>query len=306
MIMLWGLPGDTPITRVQDALTRHGQASFFLDEQATLETTVSLSAADASVGTLRTRRAVLDLADITAVYQRPYGVDRIPALAGHTRDGAAWRHAEAMTDALSCWLETTPALVVNAPSAMASNGSKPYQAQLIAAHGLRVPETLVTTDADAVRDFRDRHDDLVYKSVSGIRSIVSRLGAEKLGRFDLLRWCPTQFQEYVSGDDYRVHVIGEKVFGCRIASQADDYRYATRQGGHAEIAAFDVPAHLAATCRQLASKLDLVVAGVDLRLHPDRGWYCFEVNPSPAFTYFEDATGQEIGEAVARLLMEAG
>jgi glutathione synthase/RimK-type ligase-like ATP-grasp enzyme len=209
-----------------------------------------------------------------------------------------------MTDALSCWLETTPALVVNAPSAMASNGSKPYQAQLIAAHGLRVPETLVTTDADAVRDFLDRHGDLVYKSVSGIRSIVSRLGAEKLDRLDLLRWCPTQFQQYVAGDDYRVHVVGEEVFACRIASRADDYRYAARQGGHADIAAWDVPAQLADTCRRLARTLDLTVAGVDLRLHPDRGWYCFEVNPSPAFTYFEDATGQEIGEAVARVLME--
>ncbi len=177
MILLWGLPGDTPIMRVQDALIRHGHASFFLDEQATLETSVTLSAADASRGTLRTRRAVLDLADITAVYQRPYGIDRIPALAGRQRDDDAWRHAEAVTDALSCWLETAPILVINAPSAMASNGSKPYQAQLIVAHSLRVPETLVTTDADAVRDFRDRHGELVYKSVSGIRSIVSRLAA---------------------------------------------------------------------------------------------------------------------------------
>lgn len=305
MILLWGLPGDTPIARVQEALTRRGCASFFLDERATLETTVALSTADASAGVLRTRRAVLDLADITAVYQRPYGIDRIPALAGAPRDGAAWRHGEAVTDALSSWLETTPALVVNAPSAMASNGSKPYQAQIIAAHGLRVPETLVTTDACAVRDFHLRHGDLVYKSVSGIRSIVSRLSPEKLDRLDLIRWCPTQFQEYVSGDDYRVHIVGEEVFACRIASQADDYRYAARQGGDADITACDVPADLAETCRRLARTLGLAVAGIDLRLHPDRGWYCFEVNPSPAFTYFEDEAGQEIGEAVARLLMRA-
>jgi glutathione synthase/RimK-type ligase-like ATP-grasp enzyme len=305
MILLWGLPGDTPIARVHDAVTRHGQVCFFLDEQDTLETTVTLSAADASAGILHTRCAMLDLADITAVYQRPYGIDRIPKLIGQPRDGAAWRHAEATTNALTCWLETTPALVVNAPSAMASNGSKPYQAQLIAAHGLRVPETLVTTDAGAVRDFRDRHGDLIYKSVSGVRSIVSRLDDEKLGRLDLLRWCPTQFQEYVAGDDYRVHVVGEHVFACRISSQADDYRYAARQGADANIVACNVPAHLAETCRRLARTLDLAAAGIDLRLHPKRGWYCFEVNPSPAFTYFEDATGQEIGEAIARLLMEA-
>jgi glutathione synthase/RimK-type ligase-like ATP-grasp enzyme len=303
MILLWGLPGDTPIARVQDALIRHGHPSFFVDEQAILETTVTLSAADASEGTLRTDRAMVDLADITAVYQRPYGIDRVPALTGEPRDSAAWRHAEAMTDALTHWMETTPALVVNAPSAMASNGSKPYQAQIIAAHGLRVPETLVTTDASAVQDFRRRHGDLIYKSISGIRSIVSRLGTEKLDRLDLLRWCPTQFQEYVAGDDYRVHVVGEESFACRITSLADDYRYAGRQGGDVEIVACDIPADLAETCRRLARALDLAVAGVDLRLHPERGWYCFEVNPSPAFTYFEDETEQPIGEAVATLLM---
>lgn len=305
MILLWGLPGDTPIARVQDALIRQGHASFFLDEQAILETTVTLSAADASEGVLRTDRAMVDLADITAVYQRPYGIDRVPALTGEPRDSAAWQHATAMTDALTCWLETTPALVVNALSAMASNGSKPYQARIITGHGLRVPETLVTTDPGAVQDFRHRHGDLVYKSVSGIRSIVSRLGSEKLDQLDAVRWCPTQFQEYVAGDDYRVHVVGNEIFACHIASQADDYRYAGRQGGDVDITACDIPANLAETCRRLARTLDLAVAGIDLRLHPERGWYCFEVNPSPAFTYFEDATGQEIGEAIARLLARA-
>jgi glutathione synthase/RimK-type ligase-like ATP-grasp enzyme len=306
MILLWGLPSDTPIVRVQEALARRGQASFFLDEQTTLETTVTLSAADGSAGTLRTDRATLELADITAVYQRPYGIDRIPALAGQPRNGASWQHAEAMTNALCNWLETTPALVVNVPSAMASNGSKPYQAQLIAALGLQVPATLVTTDADAVRAFRDRHGALIYKSVSGVRSIVSRLSDDKLDRLDLVRWCPTQFQEYIAGDDYRVHVVGEEVFACRIASQVDDYRYAARQGGQAELTACMLPADLADTCCRLAGALDLAVAGIDLRLDPERGWYCFEVNPSPAFTYFEDATGQEIGEAVARVLMAGG
>ena len=58
---------------------------------------------------------------------------------------------------------------------MASNNSKPYQALLIQALGFAVPETLVTTDPDAVLAFWQRHGTVVYKSNSGIRSIVSRL-----------------------------------------------------------------------------------------------------------------------------------
>jgi glutathione synthase/RimK-type ligase-like ATP-grasp enzyme len=46
----------------------------------------------------------------------------------------------------------------------------------------------------------------------------------------------------------------------------------------------------------------LPVAGIDLRRTPEGEWYCFEVNPSPAFTYYESRTGQPIGRAIAKLL----
>ena len=57
-----------------------------------------------------------------------------------------------------------------------------------------------------------------------------------------------------------------------------------------------------AVCQALAASLHLLVAGVDLRQTLDDRWYCFEVNPSPAFTYFQEATHQAMDEAIARLL----
>ena len=60
---------------------------------------------------------------------------------------------------------------------------------------------------------------------------------------------------------------------------------------------------LAGKCRDLAHGLGLLAAGVDLRLTPDGEWFCFEVNPSPAFTYYESATGQPMAEAMAELLI---
>jgi glutathione synthase/RimK-type ligase-like ATP-grasp enzyme len=53
----------------------------------------------------------------------------------------------------------------------------------------------------------------------------------------------------------------------------------------------------------LAAALDLPFAGIDLRLSPSREATCFEVNPSPAFSWFESATGQPIAAAVARYLL---
>jgi hypothetical protein len=60
------------------------------------------------------------------------------------------------------------------PSAMTSNGSKPYQAAIIQAVGLATPPTLIITDLAAAREFWDRHGTVIYKSVSSVRSIVSR------------------------------------------------------------------------------------------------------------------------------------
>ncbi len=46
----------------------------------------------------------------------------------------------------------------------------------------------------------------------------------------------------------------------------------------------------------------MAFAGIDLKITPDSQVYCFEVNPSPAFSYYEAGTGQQISEAVARYL----
>jgi hypothetical protein len=41
---------------------------------------------------------------------------------------------------------------------------------------------------------------------------------------------------------------------------------------------------------------------MDLRRTPDGGFVCFEVNPSPAYSFYQDRTGQPIATAIARYL----
>ena len=53
---------------------------------------------------------------------------------------------------------------------------------------------------------------------------------------------------------------------------------------------------------RLAEGLGLAFAGIDLKITPDNRVYCFEVNPSPAFSYYEANTGQPIARAVAEYL----
>jgi D-alanine-D-alanine ligase-like ATP-grasp enzyme len=68
--------------------------------------------------------------------------------------------------------------------------------------------------------------------------------------------------------------------------------------------ATDIDGELGERLVRLAASMGLLVAGIDMRLTPDDEWFCFEVNPSPGFTFYEDATGQPITAAVADLLMK--
>src|SRR5262249_23992452 len=123
------------------------------------------------------------------------------------------------------WAELSSALIVNRPSSIASNSSKPHQAAHIVTCGFNIPDTIVTTDREAVRGFWRKHGNVIYKSVSSTRSIVCRLKVEHLRYLDDIAWCPTQFQQYIPGNDYRVHVVGDEIFACEIISSADDYRF---------------------------------------------------------------------------------
>jgi len=298
-ILLWGLPADRPIEAVRDALQQAGCRVTLLDQRAVRDTEVELAVGSSVEGRLRVREETFDLAAVKAVYLRPYDSRELPDVARAGPSSELWRHALAVQDILSSWAELTPARVLNRPSSMAANGSKPYQASWIESLGFRIPDTLITTDPDIALEFWRQNDKVIYKSVSGIRSIVSQLTAEHMRRFDDIASCPTQFQQYVPGTEYRVHVVGEEVFACRIVSEADDYRYSTEG---VDMQPCDLPGDVAALCRALARSMNLLLAGLDLRCTPEGRWYCFEVNPSPGFTYFQKMTGQPIAEAVARLL----
>ena len=114
---------------------------------------------------------------------------------------------------------------------------------------------------------------MIFKSISGERSIVHELDDHFMGRLEHIRWCPVQFQAYVDGVDVRVHVVGDEVFATAVRSEDVDYRYAHRSG-HAPPRLEDAIRLSDATaerCVKLSRRLGLVFTGIDLRHHTRRG-----------------------------------
>jgi hypothetical protein len=306
VIILCGIPTEDPLARVDRELADLGVPYRFFNQRRVLTGDCHYEvAADGITGHLDIDGEKVDLRDVSAVYTRMMDYRYLPELAGLPADSAEREHCRRVHDSFSAWLEVSQARVVNRAEAMATNNSKPYQAQVIRSVGLGVPETLVTNQPDLARDFLAEHGRVIYKSTSGTRSIVHELDHSGLSRVDDIGWCPVQFQAYVEGVDVRVHVVGQRVYATRVSSTATDYRYSSVSGTVARLEPTELPGPLVEQCVTLTARLGLLFSGIDLRLTPAGEVVCFEVNPCPAYAYYEGHTGQPIARGVARYLAGA-
>jgi glutathione synthase/RimK-type ligase-like ATP-grasp enzyme len=297
------------VQRLLEELDSLGAPYVAVNQRHFAETDLTLTLGPEGVlgGTLTYQQRPYPLADMHGLYVRLVDDEVLPEFQRLAPHDPLRAHARQLIQHLSLWAEWSGARTVNRLAAMASNNSKPYQAQFIQRHGFLTPETLITNDPDAATTFCEHHAGrVIYKSISGVRSIVQAWDpAADLANLGRIRHCPTQFQEQVPGFDVRVHVIGELTLAIRIAADATDYRYAMQQtGAAATLTAYDLDPEVAANCVALSQALELDFSGIDLRFAPNGDVYCFEVNPCPGYTYYEAHTGQPIAARLAEYLTE--
>lgn len=306
MILVCGIPSEPPVRLVLEAACRVGEEVLLLNQRDAARTDLEISVARG------VRRAMhhgpdgsRDLCAATGAYVRLTDYRTLPEYREGRGNVIAERvRMDAWHALLADWLETADHLVMNRIKPSNSNMSKPYQAQLIARVGLRTPRTLVTNRPEAALAFRERHGRVIYKSISAHRSVVQELTEDRLTQLDRIRVLPTQFQELIGGDDVRVHVVWDEVFATRIVSAAVDYRYAADQGAEASYEPTTLPEAVAVRCRALSRALDLPLCGIDLKRTSGGQYYCLEANPCPAYSCFEEQTGQPISMAITRCLAQ--
>lgn len=301
MILLCGIPSEPPLARVRRELEDMGTPHIVFNQRLADGAHLEFdSGADGVAGTLTFEGRSYPLDGFSGAYTRMMDTSALP----HMRSRPPWDDATVRVhEELVRWLEVAQCRVVNRSGPMSSNRSKPYQAQIITGFGFATPRTLITNDPDEVRGFLADCGRVIYKSISGTRSIVTEITESDIQRLDLIRWCPVQFQECVDGLDVRVHVVDDRVFATAVHTEGTDYRYIEQVGGDEPVLnACELDDTIAAACVALTRQLGLAFSGIDLKMGPDSTVYCFEVNPSPAFSFYESHTGQPIARAVATYL----
>lgn len=242
------------------------------------------------------------LTEVTGVFVRLNPSPAIPG--GPVEDGgldeamAAFAVPERRAG-LHYLLDILPALVVNRPTHGRSNGCKPLHMRELAGAGFDVPRWVATNDADQAEELASRSPaGAVVKAASGLRSHVRRWTTEMRTRFDA-GTAPHVVQEFIEGDEVRVHVVGESVFAARIEATVTDYRFDTTSVHYDDCTP---PGEIAQRCVDHARREGLPLAGFDFRVDRTGRWYCLEMNPVPSFLPYEAGTGAMIGDAVIDLL----
>jgi hypothetical protein len=241
---------------------------------------------------------VFPLSEMTAIYARAFFFElgspaRNRALAG-------------LILALQGFLEHTPAIVANRPSAGASNTNKLAHLSDLRAAGLAFPEAHVLGDAALARTIVAPDGAWISKSCSSVKTRAAALDDALFARLDRLRVCPSLFQRRVRGADVRVHVVGDECIAEKIVSTQVDYRYREAGAPRAEYGPCEVPPEIARACVAFCAQQRLAFAGVDFKISDDDGsWQALEVNPMPGYEPYDRRLDRRISRALLRMLTRA-
>lgn len=195
--------------------------------------------------------------------------------------------------------------------------NKLEQLRLAAEVGFRVPPTILTNDRGGILEFAEQWEFVAVKSQGGIRlenldnsystAYTQRCSVRELREASGLSRTPLIVQPYLEkAFEYRVTVIDENLFACRIDSQASERtavdwrRYDFDNVAHTLV---QLDAGLKSALFKMVRRAGLRYAGIDLLVTPDDSVYFLDLNPSGQFGWIEELTGAPITEVLCQALL---
>lgn len=315
MVLIVGQQPDPHIDAVSEHLRAFGVRVLLLNRCATRACTLRYRNG-AVGGTIVTEDGVAELDDVACVWWRvkPSALAEFSGGNAGLAETFMWREWRSVLRSLATLLTEVP--WVNPLPEHLNAGLKPAQLALAAAAGLEVPETIITNDAEEVDGLFDRHERVVYKTLSSFiappdqiiyTNPVTRDQVRREHR--AIRAAPGIFQAYVAkAHELRVTVVDERLFTVRIDSQA------------AEITSTDWRRSQLRDMYSIASLTGRTERGImhfmrraglrygafDFVVTPDGREVFLECNPGGQWLWLERATGAPISRALAESLLSSG
>jgi hypothetical protein len=299
-IIILAHPRDDHAAPVRWALEQAGyQTAFWSGISPAEQDQASLLVDEHSCITLATHR--LESNDVLWLRQAEAPTHRPLAL----KDGAesAVLSHPAFFESFAYMLETLPVRCVNPYSASSLVRNKAVQLQLAAACRLRIPATVMSNSAAAVRHFFDQYpDNTICKAFA--THVWQQQGATdisvtetfSLNRADLpeddevFTFAPAIYQEKVKKQfDVRMVLMGERVFSFAVRTPANslDWRHdaALRRVVVERIA---TPAAVESGVLRFAAATGVCTGSLDFAVDRNGEWWFLEINEQGQFLWLDD------------------
>jgi glutathione synthase/RimK-type ligase-like ATP-grasp enzyme len=217
------------------------------------------------------------------------------------------------------WLEALQLLPgvtwINDPRANDAMENKVRQLLKARDAGFRIPDTLVTNDAEAARQLLELHgghlvakalysplieedDEDSFVFTNELLSIDESANRE-------IQLCPLIFQECLSPKvDYRVTIVGEKILPVmvqqsgRVANELD-WRAEKEELSFLECS---LPPDIESACRDYVRECGLLFGAIDL-VEYDGQFYFLEINPNGEWGWLQKPGGVPVAEVLCDLMV---
>lgn len=187
---------------------------------------------------------------------------------------------------------------VSDPEATRAAENKLVQLRAAQRAGFEIPDTLVASDPERIREFWEQHGGrVVVKTLCGSPGKAFMTGrlTEKMLVDVALKVSPAVYQELVPGEQHlRVNVFGRSVVAALLTTDRLDWRYPL----DCRAEPYDVPTDLAEKLFAVLDILGLRMGIFDLKLVDGR-FVWLEINPQGQFLWLEGLCGLDLTSAFA-------
>jgi glutathione synthase/RimK-type ligase-like ATP-grasp enzyme len=291
---------DAHAAHIKNALTESGATVNYFDTSFfPTKTRISFSPDTLNGSLTLPGGSKLKLQDIHSVYWRSFSGIKVPTLQDSNQQQVAFNDSMSTVRSL---IQACPAKWINSWKAYQFHQEKPLQLAKAKQIGVTIPATLITNNADDIREFFQAHEKVIFKPVYGgahTQFVTEQhLNSQRLNQ--VLSISPVTIQEYILGTNIRSYVIRKSVYAAEIRSQTLDFR----EDAKAELFPIYLPGSIQEQCLAITKELMLEWTAINWRVKPNGEYVFLEANPSPMFIHFEQQTGFPITQQLIKLLMD--
>ena len=214
--------------------------------------------------------------------------------------GKEEHYASVRDNAHKMILERGSLPIINPLTTKSTNFSK-FQhlirlAPIAKSFGIEIPRTVLTNTISRSLGCFEKGQPLIVKGASSKKTQVVKYEQECLKQMVCAE--PVIAQQWIDGDDLRVHVVGDACVAERIQSDAVDYRSSGRNK-HENVA---IPEFIHDFCVEVSRSEGLVLSGVDFLVR-DGKFYFLEVNSDPDFRGYDKRSGFAISRNIVEYMV---